>query len=450
MLNRRYPLYFAIISQDITYTKWLLNNGYNVNRGYKNFIYRPLFYALTSRNKKLIKLLLDYGADVNNLSNYLPKTSVALYHALDDINITKILLDHGANVNLIDSDSGMSPLHEVVERDLYEVGKLLLSKGANINIQSSIAGYTPVHLAVKLGKLKMLKLLLEYGADINIRSAIYGYTALHLSVKLETDCIKITNCIILYNPNVNAVDYYEKTPLYYAILRKDIELIKLLIHNGADINFKNKIKRNILFSVLVTLDVDFIIYLLRLGGDVNAVDIFGETPFTALLQRRFILSFIIKVLVYHIVMLYYSNSGIEKHIGFKINMKKIDSVSILKSYKEKAENDISNMKKFRLSYRYTLLDLFKYGKTNIINRFYNHHAVNTLKNYFTIYYHFIRYEIQEAIEKNFLMNCMYELINSILSDNGNIYWFKLPVETRYMILSNIDNASMRYTLKKQI
>uniref|UniRef100_A0AAT9URG6 Ankyrin repeat containing protein n=1 Tax=Apapanepox virus TaxID=3049969 RepID=A0AAT9URG6_9POXV len=447
MLHRQYPLYFAIISQDITYTKWLLNNGYNVNTGHKNFIYKPLFYALTSRNKKLIKLLLDYGADTNNISNYLPKTSIALYHALDDIDITKILLEYGANVNLVDSDSGMSPLHEAVERDLYEIGKLLLSKGANTNIRSSIAGYTPVHLAVKLGKLKMLKLLLEHGADINIRSAIYGYTPLHLSAKLDTNCIEITNCIILYKPDLNAIDYYEKTPLYYAIIKKDIELIKLLIKNGADINFRNKVKRNILFTVLITLDVNFIIYLLKLGGDINAVDIFGETPFTSLIHRRFILSFIIKVLVYHIVMLYYSNTDIEKHIGFKINMKKIDSISILKSYKEKAENDISIMKTFRLSHRYTLLDLFTCSKSTVISRFYNHHAVDTLKNYFAIYYCFIKYEIQEAIEKNFLMNRMYELINSILSDSGDVYWFKLPIETRYMILSNIDNASMRYTLE---
>ncbi|QRM15323.1 ankyrin repeat protein [Mudlarkpox virus] len=450
MLKRPYPLYFSVISQDITYTKWLLKNGYSPNGGSRNFVYKPLFYAIMSKNKKLIEVLLDYGANVNDVSCYLPKTSIGLYHALDDIDITKLLLEHGADVNLLDPDSGMSPLHESVERDLYEVAKLLLSEGANINIRSSIVGYTPVHLAVKLKRLKILRLLLDHGADVTVRSVIYGYTPLHISAKLETNSIEMTNCIILYNPNINAMDDYEKTPLHYAILRQDTQLIKLLMRNGADINFKNKYKRNILFSALLTLDVDFIIYLLKLGSDVNIVDIFGETPFTVLLHRRFILSFVIKVLVYHMVVLYYNNHEVEKQIGFKINMKKINSVSILRSYKEKAENDISTMLNFKLSREYTLLDLFKYGRNNIVCRFYNHYAIHTFEYYFPTYYYFIKYEIKEAIEKNSLMNRMYELINSILSNCEDTYWFKLPIETRYIILSNIDNESMRSTLEKQI
>ncbi|ARF02652.1 SWPV1-036 [Shearwaterpox virus] len=448
MLVRPYPLYFSVISQDVVYTKWLLNNGYSPNHMSKNFIYTPLFYAVRSKNKKLIKVLLDHGADVNNINCYLRKTSIGLYNALDDISIVEMLLNYGADINLLDVDSGMSPLHEAVERNLYDVVKLLLSKGANINIRSSIVGYTPVHLAVKQGRLKILKLLLEYGADVNLRSLIYGYTPLHLAVKMETDNIEIINCIILYNSDIDIVDDYERTPLHYAVLKQDTTLIDLLIKNGANINYRNRSKRNILFSALLVLDVDFIIYLLELKGDINIVDISGETPFTMLLHRRFILSFIIKILVYHITMQHLNSKKIRNKIGHKINMKNINSISILKSYKEKAENDIRSMISFKLSHEYTLLDLYGYNKNNILRQFYNHYAIYTFEYYFPTYYYFIKKDIEKAIERNYLIRNMYELIDLILSNCDDTYWFKLPIETKYMILSNIDNDSMRTTLEK--
>ncbi|AUD40132.1 ankyrin repeat family protein [Flamingopox virus FGPVKD09] len=452
-ITRKYPLYFSIISQDVIYTRWLLKQGENPNNIPSRFKLRPLYYAVKAKNKKLIKVLLEYGADINEFS-YLPGEYVVLHQSIDDIGITKLLLDYGSNPNTIDIKNGMNALHIAVKNGYYDVTKLLLSRGANVNIKAKLTGYTPIHLAAKYGKLEILKLLLEYNADIDIRTSIYGHTALHLAVRSNNESVmSIINYLILYHSDVNAINNHGKTALHYAIFNKSKAIIKLLLLNGGDINITDDFNRTILHKALLVVDKYYVVELLKLGGDLNVIDSFGETPFTVLIHRRGYISKIARLLVSHIVLTAYKNPKIKTSTGFEINIGTIHRITILNSYRLMAEIDIHYMHKVKLSEKYNLLDLLNYNtaSTNrkLIYKFYNRDAILNFKKHFPSYYPFIKKDIKEAIERNFLVCSICTCIDSLIQPNQLfVSWYSLPIETKYMILSNLDNDSMRDLLEK--
>ena len=78
----------------------------------------------------------------------------------------------------------------------------------------------PLHLAIEKGYINVVKLLIENGADVNSKSFSFQ-NWLHF----------IPSIIMLQFP-------MNKTPLHIAIEKGNIEIIKLLIENSADVNSK--------------------------------------------------------------------------------------------------------------------------------------------------------------------------------------------------------------------
>ncbi len=128
--------------------------------------------------------------------------------------------------------------------------------------------------AVKNGDLDKIKRLLSEGANVNAKD-YYGKTPLHYAV--DKGYLNIAKYLISKGANVNAKDDYGWTPLYYAFFDANLDMVKYLISKGANVNAKDDYGKTPLhYSDCRYLDV--IKYLIKKGADVNARDKYGHTP----------------------------------------------------------------------------------------------------------------------------------------------------------------------------
>ncbi len=161
----------------------------------------------------LVAILL-MGCDLHMDSVYLGRSESALLGDVNrgDTEAVKAYLDKGGNVNLMD-EPGMTPLHHAVNADLrgshLEMVKLLIEKGANVNAIDD-THFTPLHLA---GHAATAALLIEAGARVDARKRGTGET-------------------LLFSAARGAAQGGDKGYQHY------LELTKLLISEGADVNMK--------------------------------------------------------------------------------------------------------------------------------------------------------------------------------------------------------------------
>jgi ankyrin repeat protein len=82
------------------------------------------------------------------------------------------------------------------------------------------------------------------------------------------------------NININALDESGNTALYYAVSQNHVQLIKLLVANGADVNIVSKNSGDTLLHTACggEGDVEVVCLLISLGMNVNARNLSGETP----------------------------------------------------------------------------------------------------------------------------------------------------------------------------
>jgi ankyrin repeat protein len=191
----------------------------------------------------------------------------------------------------------MTPLmYALYYKKPIEIIKLLLNKGANVNAEREyeieeegyeINGTTPLMLALESNKelkyndndlMKIVKLLLDNGANVNYID-YDDHTPLVYAIEYAPiEVIKI----ILDKTNDELVNLEEeldlgRTPLMHALFyERSIEIIKLLLNKGANINYENKLG---ITPLMIALDeensIDIIKFLLDNGANVNDKDYKG-------------------------------------------------------------------------------------------------------------------------------------------------------------------------------
>ena len=92
---------------------------------------------------------------------------------------------------------------------------------------------------------------------------------------------------ILDQVGIDATDGDGRTALIQTAAFNNIELLKWLVKNGADINFQDRIGYTALHFAGQNKYVDIAAYLLESGADPNIRDIHGNTPlWTAIFNSR--------------------------------------------------------------------------------------------------------------------------------------------------------------------
>nr|XP_056703559.1 NF-kappa-B inhibitor beta [Euleptes europaea] len=161
----------------------------------------------------------------------------------------------------IQNDLGQTALHIAVILDASDfVGKLVLA-GAGLCVQEK-GGHTALHLASREGRRECAQRLLA--PPVSQRSC-HGN-----GFRAQLDC----------------TNYDGYTPLHLAVLRKDLEMVSLLIAGGADLN-KPELScgRSPLHLAVESQNPEVVEYLLRAGADPEARMYVGYTPMYSAVHR---------------------------------------------------------------------------------------------------------------------------------------------------------------------
>lgn len=237
-----------------------------------------------------VKFFLDEGIDVNALDS---GGATALYTAVGNKNVkvVKLLLDSGANPNGIQlenndeffKNSGKDPIKLLTKainprwiplttacaNGNMEIVKLLLDKGADVNLEEK-KGWNPIVYAVVNQRVDVVKLLLESGANTHGKNM-----GLQKGAGYNSN-VALLKALIENGADVNAiVDNY--TPLMEAAHRGCVDVVKLLVSSGADVNLKNAFGYTALMVAAGSGNREIVKVILDSGADIDIKNRRGET-----------------------------------------------------------------------------------------------------------------------------------------------------------------------------
>lgn len=121
------------------------------------------------------------------------------------------------------------------------------------------------------------KLINEPNCNINqIEKKMGGDSLLHYTILY--DRIEMVKILLQFGANVNAKNRFSNTPLRY--LHNKIDLLKLMCHYGADVNIQNDDGLSILhYACISKCSSTFIEVILDSGADLSLKTNYGETIF---------------------------------------------------------------------------------------------------------------------------------------------------------------------------
>jgi len=269
------PIERAAYSGNTAIVKMLLEHGADPN---------CVAVAVSQKQEEVVSLLLDHGANVNGMSKY-GETPLHNAVARGSERIVRLLLARGADVRAQNRGGG-TPLHCLVGARTHpewakgyrgRVMDMLLDAGADIEAKSR-AGSTPLEVAANTSYCKeAVRLLLARGANpdnvkdlhlrfiagpnVTERSAIEewvrrtakdvnakngrGESMLHAAVKGGS--LRLVEVLLALGADVKASTYQDQypfyagdTPLHWAMIEPEPEIVNLLIAKGAAVNARNK------------------------------------------------------------------------------------------------------------------------------------------------------------------------------------------------------------------
>lgn len=193
-----------------------------------------------------------------------------------DIELVRKLIDDGSELE--QRLGGHTALTAAIEQRDAGIALVLLAAGADPNVLCCGAPRkTPLMLAVSSGNDELVKELIARGADVN--PGIDDKTALMIAV--ERNDIETVSELIEAGVELNAV-YEDETALSIAEQGNDIELISLLLAAGADPNALccSTGSRTMLYDAVQQRDLELVRLLIGLGVNLDRGSMGGQTPLT--------------------------------------------------------------------------------------------------------------------------------------------------------------------------
>ena len=229
----------------------------------------------------VIELLLTNGADINAESET-GATPLVLAAENGQLEALRFILQHKDKTVNIEAKGagGGTALHVAARKGHLNIIELLLTNGADINAVSE-TGATPLVLSAQSGKLEALLFVLQHKdkiTDIDAKGA-GGGTALHVAA--QEGYSEIIESLLVSGADINASANDGETPLITAAAHGKLEALRIILqHKDKAVNIEAKRARGItaLHAAAVKDHVDIIELLLTNGADINAECDTGATP----------------------------------------------------------------------------------------------------------------------------------------------------------------------------
>lgn len=271
-----------------------------------------LLSASDSRDKDDLKFLIEMGGNVHEIDNM---GRTPLYNA--ESNMVKHLIAMGASIDHRDN-MGLTPLHfAVIQNDFHRAETYVKCYAADINAQCT-KGKTPLHYSTELPNESLTVLLLKCGAQANRRD-MDGKMFIHYFCMKEIcwigdlhyffrvmirDAVNVVDCagrsplhyvrnsylvypLLELGVNIDSVDNDGLTPLHMAVLRRDMDVVRVLTLKGANVNSQCVCGKTPLHYVVELGDQKILYYLVCFSKvNLNIKDNEENTVLSLALKKK--------------------------------------------------------------------------------------------------------------------------------------------------------------------
>ena len=280
-----------------------------VNQAIAKEINDNLLKAVLSKDIPTIKNLLELGADPNIRLTSHNKNPI-LQYLVDDVNLEAVtlLLKKGVKVDNKDQD-GDTALHVLSQaraphsKAKIDILELLLKNGADLNKENN-AGKTPLECAEENKQKEIADAIIKYANEHNIKFSDKVNRAIAkeandnlLKVVSSKDAPDkkaeaIKNLLELgADPNIRLTSHNKNPILQYFVNEVNLEAVTLLLKKGAKVDNKDQDGDTALHVLSQALaphskaKIDILELLLKNGADLNIKNNAGKTPFDCALEN---------------------------------------------------------------------------------------------------------------------------------------------------------------------
>lgn len=257
----------------------------------------PLIHACVIDNKKtdLRYILKDPKIDINAHENSLGFTPLMLAAEEENEEIIEILLTakkHHLDINATNNQKDTALNIAAASGNLSVVTKLCAA-GADLNLQN-FAGYSPIFTSVARNRISILKFLLtQDNVNLNFKD-INGHSMLLTAIALKhMEALSVLLDPIYKNRiDVNAKNDVGASPLYFAMVERNYDALKLLLQHpnirlqkmpfqelkadGKEWRDGHAIKLSVVATEFVADDATEL-HLIQRTNDIEILDIFSTS-----------------------------------------------------------------------------------------------------------------------------------------------------------------------------
>ena len=215
-------------------TDVLLKNGAKVDSVTEDG-FTPLYLAAPNNYPGVIKVLLSYNADLGITSTNIYDAIGTLTAVLEDgsLEVIRLLLEARAEIDH-HPHSNKYLLHHAVLWNREDVLRLLMDDNSNVDIVDK-NGDTALNCINVSTPLKIAKILVNGGASCNIRNKKH-YTPICTAVLSEN--AEIVKCLAKI-AKLDIVRGQRGDPLHIACYQANLDLVKMLVDAGADVDLRD-------------------------------------------------------------------------------------------------------------------------------------------------------------------------------------------------------------------
>ena len=240
----------------------------------------PVYHAAVRGVNEILRMLLENQADLHlqDENGLTPLHGAAGYN---DIETVDIILNTTAGRKLLNTTTkdGLTPLHIAVATNQSNIVETLLDyKELDINKQDK-EGWTAVYFASSLGLDKILNKLIEKRAKVDIpaNNGLLPLTKAVLKDHIEVIKILLTTKEGKLSLNSTSPEI-PSTILQIAVFQNKTNIVKLLVaHDETDVNQPNEFGHTPLYFAALNGNTEILKILIQSGAFIHAESIDGTT-----------------------------------------------------------------------------------------------------------------------------------------------------------------------------
>ncbi|XP_045882814.1 transient receptor potential cation channel subfamily A member 1 isoform X1 [Meles meles] len=280
------PLHQAAAEGQVELMEMIINDSsfevLNVMDDYGN---TPLHWAAEKNQVESVKFLLSKGANPNlRNSSMMAPLHIAVQNLHNEV--MKVLTEHRSTDINLEGENGNTAVIIACSKDNSEALQILLNKGAK-PCKSNKWGCFPIHQAAFSGAKKCMEIILKFGEEhgysrqSHINFVNNGKSSpLHMAVQ-SGDLEMIKMCLD-NGAQLELMENGKCTPLHFAATQGATEIVKLMLSsysgssdivNAVDGNHETLLHRASLFD-----HHELAGYLISVGADINSTDSEGRSP----------------------------------------------------------------------------------------------------------------------------------------------------------------------------